>query len=180
MINENQVREKSSRLLNILKTCSSLIIAVCLGLYGIFFYLNYLGRNQLAVAQGEIAGLQKVNGGMKTEGSLRQAIKYKEDLIREVELEKTEYSHILKELNSLLPDGVGIIKLEVKSTGVNQVEVNIQGEAPSHLAVAQFGQILEEAEPFKDAVILVNRQDQGRNRISFAVKINPIKGSGQR
>ena len=180
LITQNPVREKSDRFLIIFKICSGLIMAACIGIYGILFYIDYLGRAQLAAAQGEIAGLQQVNGGLMTDGSLRQVINNKENLIKEVEGEKPRFSESLQELNNLLLGGVRIITLEVKSIGVHQGEVNIQGEAPNHLVVSQFGRILEENESFKDVVIMMNRQDEGRKRVSFAVKINLVKGRGQK
>ncbi|MDA8234982.1 MAG: PilN domain-containing protein [Clostridia bacterium] len=176
----NVVRGTSNRLLSVLKTFCGLFMAACLVWYGVYFYLDYRGRTQLAATQGDINRLQQVGGGLRNQGALRQAYIDKENLIRAVEGEKPVYTGFLEEMINLLPSGIQIINLEVKSTGVNQVEVNIHGEAPSHVAVAQFGRILEEAKTFKDAVIMVNRQDEGRKRVSFALRINPVKGSGQK
>lgn len=148
-----QKKEKLVEQIIIFALATSLVIAGCIGVYGVLLTKIMAEKNEISVKEQRIASLQKKIQEVKNFEKLQNELRVKLDILDKLKAGRSGPTRLLDALASAIPDNLWLESY--KEAGG---KISLSGLAMSEEIVAVFMQNLEASDYFKSVELQVTDQ----------------------
>ncbi|HBT83218.1 MAG: hypothetical protein A2091_02855 [Desulfuromonadales bacterium GWD2_61_12] len=145
-----QKKEKLVEQIFVLVVAIALVVASCVGVYGVLLSKIFIEKSEILQKEQHIANLQKKIQEVKNFEKLQKDLRTKLDILDKLKAGRSGPTHLLDELASAIPD-----KLWLESYKEAGGKIALSGLAMNEEAVAVFMQNLDSSAYFKDVELQV-------------------------
>lgn len=156
-----QKKEKLVEQIFVLVAAVALVIASCVGVYGVLLSKILIEKSEISQKEQHIASLQKKIQEVKNFEKLQKELRTKLDILEKLKAGRSGPTRLLDDLASAIPD-----KLWLESYKEAGGKITMAGLAMSEEPVAVFMQNLEASKYFKDIELQVLDQTT-KNKIKL-------------
>jgi type IV pilus assembly protein PilN len=157
-----QKKEKLVEQIILLVVAVALVVASCIGVYGVLLSKIMLEKSEISQKEQHIANLQKKIQEVKNFEKLQKDLRIKLDILDKLKAGRSGPTRLLDELANAIPD-----KLWLETYKEAAGKISLSGLAMSEETVAIFMQNLESSKYFRDVELQVIDQ-----AIKNKVKLN--------